>query len=93
MRVRAGAALSIEGAYLLGSQLSARDCGASHPTTLAELQAAFAAYQAAHQDRVAQCRTVTAFTELLGLPASAPTEALRNAMRFVPQVNDYDITI
>ena len=37
-----------------------------------------------------QCRLASAFTTALAAPASAPTEALRNAMRFVPQpLNGY----
>ena len=51
-----GAALSIEGAYLLGQQLSATHLGvhgrggeSPGELPLRELQAAFAAYQAAHQ--------------------------------------------
>lgn len=73
-----GAACGIEGAYLLGESIHRHD--GSH-----DLGAAFAEYQAAHEPRVRQCRAVTAFTGALASPASGPTEALRDAMRFVPQ--------
>ena len=75
-----GAAAAIEGAYLLGEEL-----GRSADTSEAGLESAFAAYQAAHESRIKQCERITAFTGLLAQPASPLTEAVRNAMRFVPQ--------
>ena len=80
--VFAGAALSMEGAYQLGTRLGAVD---SATADLHTLHSAFADYQDAHAARVAQCRTVTAFTQLLGTPSSRMTEAIRDSMRFVPQ--------
>lgn len=81
-----GAACAIEGAYLLGDALHRHEARreAEDPQAGA-LSAAFADYQAAHEPRVAQCRAVTAFTHLLAAPASGPMEALRDAMRLVPQ--------
>ena len=46
--------------------------------------AAFQAYEAAAAPRVAQCRRVTAFTELLAAPAGPVAEGARNAMALVP---------
>jgi 2-polyprenyl-6-methoxyphenol hydroxylase-like FAD-dependent oxidoreductase len=70
-----GAAAAIEGAYLLGTALAR--CGGDHA-------AAFRAYEAAAAPRVAQCRRVTAFTELLAAPAGPVAEGARNAMALVP---------
>lgn len=92
-----GAAASIEGAYLLGQALGGSAPGEQPPdaapgeaASCATWQTAFASYQAAHEPRVWQCRLASAFTTALAAPASAPTEALRNAMRFVPQpLNGY----
>ena len=75
-----GAACAIEGAWLLADALCRTDASDD-----AALQQAFAEYQGAHQPRVRQCRALTAFTEVLATPATAPAEALRNSMRFVPQ--------
>ena len=95
-----GASAAIEGAYLLGnllgessavgewssSSFGSSDADATYGDHAAEpLARAFAAYQAAHEPRVRQCRLATLFTAALALPASSPTEQLRNAMRFVPQ--------
>ncbi|KAL1528125.1 hypothetical protein AB1Y20_009489 [Prymnesium parvum] len=77
-----GAALSIEGAFLLGQQLARLDVSSANE---AELHDAFSAYQGQHERRVAQCRSVTAFTQMLASPKSELTEAARNMMRFVPQ--------
>ena len=73
-----GAAAAIEGAFLLGRALD------RHADTQS-WEAAFEEYEATHRPRVRQCRIVTSFTEALAAPATAPTEALRNAMRIVPQ--------
>ena len=70
-----GAAAAIEGAYLLGTALARS--GGDH-------LAAFRAYEAAAAPRVAQCRRVTAFTELLAAPAGPVAEGARNAMALVP---------
>ena len=101
-----GAALGIEGAWLLGAALGRMSGesggggesrggglggmghGAGHGEGLVKAstwQAAFESYQAAHEPRVRQCRRMTAFTAALAMPATAPTEALRDAMRLVPQ--------
>lgn len=86
-----GAAASIEGAYLLGEALcAALGAGADRragkpPLNDGAWQAAFASYQASHEARVRQCRLATAFTAALARPTSPPAEAVRNAMRFVPQ--------
>ena len=74
-----GAAASIEGAYLLGEQL----CRAAD--TPEALESAFAAYQAAHEPRIKQCEQMAEFTARLAQPASPRAEAVRNAMRFVPE--------
>ena len=76
-----GAAAAIEGAYLLGEALER----VLDSPSRAEFEAAFAEYRAAHEPRIRQCRLTTAFTAALALPASPTTEAVRNAMRFVPQ--------
>ena len=51
---------------------------------MANLAAAFEAYQAQHEPRVRQCRMLTGFTELLGRPSGPFAEGARNAMRLVP---------
>ena len=82
-----GAACAIEGAYLLGEAIG--DVAASAAGVDADdgpgLEAAFAAYHAAHAPRVAQCRVTTHFTAALAIPASPASEAVRNAMALVPQ--------
>lgn len=78
----AGAALSIEGAYLLGQQLAKLGSSPSLP----EVQTALSAYQREHEARVEQCRSITRFTQLLASPTSPLLEGVRNSMRFVPQV-------
>ena len=86
-----GAAASIEGAYLLGEALcAALGAGADGragkpPLNDGAWQRAFASYQGSHEARVRQCRLATAFTAALARPTSPPAEAVRNAMRFVPQ--------
>lgn len=89
-----GAAMGIEGAYLLGEalgRLEYRSGGGGEAgfdegyVCETELSAAFSEYQALHEPRVRQCRTLTAFTELLAKPASPLAEGVRDAMRFVPQ--------
>ena len=89
-----GAACAIEGAFLLGSSIaealsatsaSSRADGDGHAGEASALEAAFAAYQAAHEPRVRQCRLTTHFTAMLAEPASPATEGLRNAMALVPQ--------
>ena len=57
--------------------MRAKRCGGDHA-------AAFRAYEAAAAPRVAQCRRVTAFTELLAAPAGPLAEGARNAMALVP---------
>ena len=82
-----GAACAMEGAYTLGEQLGEAfgpDASPLSPVPSAAAEAAFARYQQSHGPRVRQCAMVTAFTQALAAPASPPTEALRNAMRFVP---------
>lgn len=84
-----GASAAIEGAFLLGEAVSpiledSRGSSGDEDEDGAYARA-FAQYQAAHEPRVRQCSVLTSFTALLAAPASPPTEALRNAMRFVPQ--------
>ena len=81
-----GASCAVEGAYTLAMSLADALDDAAAPASPAEaqLEAAFARYQAAHAPRVRQCGLVTSFTQLLAQPASPATEAVRNAMRFVP---------
>ena len=57
--------------------MRAKRCGGDHA-------AAFRAYETAAAPRVAQCRRVTAFTELLAAPAGPVAEGARNAMALVP---------
>lgn len=78
-----GAAAGIEGAYLLGEALNRLGSGSG--ALSADFSLAFREYQEAHQPRVWQCRHITRFTEWLAMPASPPLEAVRNAMRLVPQ--------
>ena len=79
-----GAACAIEGAFLLGEAL------ASVGDDEHSLEGAFRLYQEVHEPRVEQCRALTKFTNLLGAPSTPATEAVRNAMAFVPQpLNSY----
>ena len=78
-----GAACAVEGAYLLGVTLAEALFASPHDVSVTA--AGFMRYQATHEPRVRQCRYVTSMTELLAAPSSPMSEAVRNAMRLVPQ--------
>lgn len=76
-----GASLAIEDADCLAAALIASAAAG----TPADIPAALEAYAAARRRRYRQCRRITQMTRAIAAPRGPVEEALRNAMRLVPQ--------